>query len=78
MIVAWESGDRWLLVRNVRESDIRGPRDTAPRVPGVTTFDDCWSGEAWEADPERALRFSSRQEALYYLRQNNDRMEESP
>ena len=77
MIVAWKSGDCWLLVRNVRASDIGSRHDRAPREPGVTTFDSCWSGEAWEADPGRAMTFSARQEALNYLRQNNDRMEDS-
>ena len=77
MIVAWEHNGRWLLVRNVRASDIRSRRDTSPRVPGVTTFDDCWTGEAWVSDPALGLSFGSRQEALNYLRQNDSRMEQS-
>lgn len=67
-----ENGE-WLLVLNhAVESHVPAEVDATSTV---SSFDKCWDGDDWTEMPVSGLRFGSKLEALEYLKDHWQRME---
>jgi hypothetical protein len=67
MISIFTHGDKFMIVQGAKLLERQGITGSRGRLPGVPTFDECWTGDHWAPQASFGLKFDSREEAQAYL-----------